>query len=275
MTAPVLHPTDALQELLDGRLDAGLRAEVESHLEECARCRRDAQLLRATRDGIRAVDHEVSASGDVAFEARVRAVLDREDSVAIAPRFSVPPMRRRVWLVLAAALAVVAVFFASRWMLSPVSTPPSDLVADAVGELSAARDGTLALDRVTERPDELGAYFARSSIGFPVRVLDLGMMGWRVSGGRVHRIGDHPSALYVYRDQRDRLLVCQMFVGKMVELPAGAERFSRGAIPFAVYERSGITAVFWAEGSLLCVLVSDLPRNEVVGVATAKAMART
>ncbi len=275
MTEPILHPTDALHELLDGRLDPRRRAEVESHLEACARCRRDAELLRASREAIRAADHAVSASNDVAFETRIRAVLDREDHTATVPRFLVPPRQRSVWLLLAAAVAIVAVFFASRWMLSPLSTPPADLVADAVGGLTAVRDGRLALDQVAEPPDALEAYFARSSIEFPVRVLDLGMMGWRVSGGRVHRIGDHPSALYLYRDQRGRLLACQMFAGRMGELPAGAEHFSHGEISFAVYERSGMTAVFWAEGNVLCVLVSDLPRDEVVGLATAKAMART
>ena len=275
MTAPTLHPTDALQELLDGRLDALRRTTVESHLAECVRCRRDVEILRATRDGVRAAHPEAPAlSNDLAFEARMRAVLNTEDIARIASPSSVRPARRSVLLLFAAAAAIlIAVLFVVRWMRPPVSTPTVDIVTDAVSELAAARDGTLVLDRVTQRPDELEVFFAGHPIGFPVRVLDLAMMGWRVTGGRVHRIGDHASALYVYRDGRDHLLICQMFLGRLDELPASAERFSRGQIPFSVHERNGITAVFWAEANVVCVLVSDLPRDAVIALATAKAMA--
>lgn len=275
MTAPTFHPTDALQELLDSRLDAEQRATVESHLTECARCRRDVELLRAVRDGVKAVHAETSErSDDAAFEARMRAVLDREDRSSIAPPSSNRPTRRSVLPLVAAVAAVLIVaLFVVRWMKPPVSTPAVDLVADAVSEVAAVRHGTLVLDRVTERPDELETYFAQHALGFRVRVLDLAMMGWRVVGGRVHRIGDHDSALYVYRDGREHLLVCQMFLGRLDELPAGAERFARGTIPFTVHERNGVTAVFWAEANVLCVLVSDLPRDAVIALATAKAMA--
>ena len=275
MTAPTFHPTDALQELLDGRLDTERRATVESHLAECARCRRDIELLHAVRDGVKAAHAEASGRADgAAFGARVRAVLDREDSTRMAPPSSDRTARRSVLSLVAAAAAIlIAVLFAVRWMKPPVSTPAVDLVADALSAIAAVHQGTLVLDRVTERPDELETFFAQHAIGFRVRVFDLAMMGWRVIGGRVHRIGNHDSALYVYRDGREHLLVCQMFLGRLDELPPGSERFVRGTIPFAVHERNGITAVFWAEANVLCLLVSDLPRDAVIALATAKAMA--
>ncbi len=39
------HVGDGIQELLDGRLPAGTRREVEAHLEECERCRGEWQAL--------------------------------------------------------------------------------------------------------------------------------------------------------------------------------------------------------------------------------------
>ncbi len=275
MTAPTFHPTDALQELLDGRLDTERQATVEGHLAECARCRRDVELLRAACEGVKAAHAEASERSDgAAFEARMRAVLDREDSARMAQPSSDRTARRSVLSLVAAAAAVlIAVLLVVRWMKPPVPTPAVDLVAYAVSEIAAVQQGALVLDRVTERPDELETFFAQHALGFRVRVLDLAMMGWRVVGGRVHRIGDHDSALYVYRDGREHLLVCQMFLGRLDELPAGAERFLRGTIPFAVHERNGVTAVFWAEANVVCVLVSDLPRDAVIALATAKAMA--
>lgn len=41
---------------------------------------------------------------------------------------------------------------------------------------------------------------------------------------------------------------------------------------FFVYRRGGSTQVFWQEGPTACVLVSDLPTEDVVQLAFAKAM---
>jgi hypothetical protein len=62
-----------------------------------------------------------------------------------------------------------------------------------------------------------------------------------------------------------------MFEGEGSELPAGAERRVHDGIPFFIYTRSGRTEVFWPEGRLLCVLVSDMNAEEVVQLAFAKA----
>src|SRR5712691_7434448 len=43
------HPKDALQELLDGRLQGEARARVEEHLTSCAACRRETEALRLTK----------------------------------------------------------------------------------------------------------------------------------------------------------------------------------------------------------------------------------
>ena len=59
---------------------------------------------------------------------------------------------------------------------------------------------------------------------FPVRVFDLGMMGYSLVGGcgapsgRVHTIGSHASALWAYRGSAGSLL-CQMYTGSATELP--------------------------------------------------------
>lgn len=44
---------DLLPDLLHGRLDAGERAEVESHLRGCAECRVELELLRGMRSALR------------------------------------------------------------------------------------------------------------------------------------------------------------------------------------------------------------------------------
>ena len=43
---------ERLPELLHGRLEAGERARVEAHLETCAQCRRELELLRRVRQAL-------------------------------------------------------------------------------------------------------------------------------------------------------------------------------------------------------------------------------
>jgi len=62
-----------------------------------------------------------------------------------------------------------------------------------------------------------------------------------------------------------------MYLGTASELPAGSvERENRG-IKFHVYQVKGVTMVFWQEGKVVCVLSSDMPVENVVQLAFAKA----
>jgi len=55
--------------------------------------------------------------------------------------------------------------------------------------------------------------YARGGIDFRTRVFDLGMMQYRLVGGRIHRFAGRPSALFAYRGPEGRDLVCQMYEG--------------------------------------------------------------
>jgi hypothetical protein len=98
------------------------------------------------------------------------------------------------------------------------------------------------------------------------------MMDYRLVGGRVHTMRGRPSALFVYRGKENKILVCQMFESSTRDLPGGAEARENGGIPFSVYRRDGRTIVFWPEGQVLCVLVSDADAEEVIALAFAKAV---
>src|SRR5712692_947032 len=74
------HVGDALQELLDGRLPSGTRREVEAHLEECERCRREWQALIWTKQ-LLAEQREATLVPE-AMEAKLLAALDAEDRSA-------------------------------------------------------------------------------------------------------------------------------------------------------------------------------------------------
>jgi hypothetical protein len=95
------HVRDRLSALLDRELDQGEREAVESHLEDCATCARDLELLRAVDEEARALPLDAPSGYFDALPGRVRARLE-----------GVPRRRRGlpVWtLALAAALLLAVI----------------------------------------------------------------------------------------------------------------------------------------------------------------------
>jgi anti-sigma factor RsiW len=255
------HPDhERLHELLDGRLSAPDRVALEEHLRTCALCQAEQERIRSTRDLLRG-SMQAPAAVPETLRERVQAAIEREGRREISPRF------KRSWQ-LAAALAALAVLVTIVVMLQ---RRRMDFPAEAVSAYTAVDTGEIRLELITSDVQELERWF-NSQLDFPSRVLDLGMMGYHLVGGRVSSVGPRRSALFVYRHDRGELLVCEMYEGRVEELPAGAERRTHNDIEFFIFQRNDITAVFWPEGGVVCVLTSRAPRDEVLSLAFAKAM---
>jgi anti-sigma factor RsiW len=256
-----VHLDSELQDLFDGRADAVVRSEAEDHLRACAECRRRLAALEAVRTAVRARSGPAELPPELA--ERLRGALDREDRTA---RVRSRPVRW-AW-VAAGAIAAAAVLLI---VLLPRGRAP-DMVDQVIRQYRAE---TSALPPRSLRTGDIAAlegFLRAQDLPFSVRVLDLGMMRWELVGGGVEQLGGAPSAVLVYR--RDgRILVCRMYLGSTASLPPTADVEEHRGSRFQVYERDGLTAVFWQEGDTVCVLVSDLGRAEVVDLAVAKAMA--
>ena len=259
------HLGDELQDFLDGRLAEPNRARVEEHLSTCAQCRREIGALRWVKN--EALGRLPAEEVPEALASRVRATLDGEDTEARGEgrvrRYSQRPVRwaASAALVVAAALAF---FFVSR----PTSASLPKLVAR---DFVAYASGRVPLEVTSRDPRVIEAFFARRGIGFATRVFDLGMMRYDLIGGRVHRLGDRVSALWVYRGADGRLLLCQMYEGTVAELPPAHETRKNNGITFRVHREGTTTVVFWQEGDVVCVLASDAAPEAVIQLAYAKA----
>lgn len=266
MTMEPVHFEDEIQELLDGRLSLGERARVEEHLEACSECGRAWQALRFAKRAARAGLPATHLPTEVV--ARVSAALDLEDRRVASPSHpaatAVP--RRRPVLVYGLLAAVAVGLLVFLFVGSP------SLPAAASRDYDRYRAGELRLDLQTASPAELEGFFTQQGIRFRTRVFDLGMMGYRLVGGRVHALAGRRSALFVYRGLRNQILVCQMYEGDTRELPRAAERRRHGGFTFFIFHRGDQTLVFWQEGSVTCVLASDANPEEVIDLAFAKAM---
>ena len=259
------HPRDDLQLLADERLPAERRGVVQAHVADCLQCRREIEALRRLKSALR----EQLPRHDVPPEVseRIRAALGAEAAAgADSPRRSFE-LSRRVFLIggAAAAAAVVALLFARRRDRDPVRAAAEDL--------TRFRSDQLELELRTDDVAALERFFAARALGFPARVFDLGMMGYALVGGSVHRLAGARSALFAYQGAQGGRLICQMYEGTTGALPPAEEERVANQIPFRVYRREGLTLVFWQEGPVVCVLASDGDSGEAVDLALAKASA--
>jgi len=261
MTPHVTHDLDELSDLLDDRHPEGRRRQVEERVRACDECRAALEAMRWAREQAARLARPPEVPD---LDARVRDVLAREDARSAGRRGPA----RALWLAAALLLLGLAGTVVLRHRGPAVVAAP-DAVAT---EYRAYRDGRLSLALVTDEPSQLEAYFVKRGLGFPTRVLDLGMMGYTLEGGREGRVAGGQSAFFVYRGPSGEVVICQMFRGRLAHLPPPVARRAHDGIPFQVYERDGLTLVFWPEGDVLCVLVGSGDSETVVQLAFAKAM---
>lgn len=265
MPTPPRHFKEEIQDWLDQRLDAATRDEVERHLETCAECRREYESVGWSK--------QVAARqfAPTAAPAELRADILRALRAEEPPLNVVTPppgfwRANRRSLFAAAALLIATAILAGLYFLRPVPLP--EVMAR---DYRAYQAGKLPLQLATADVKEMETFFTAQGVPFHTRVFDLGMMNYRLVGGRVQSLHRQPSAAFVYRGANGQVLLCQMYAGQVANLPSGAVQRENKGIKFHIYQTKGLTAVFWQEGTVVCVLASDIAPEEVTQLAFAKA----
>lgn len=262
------HPGDRLVDFVDGRLDAASAEEVRAHLAACADCRAvELELRTAVTAGAVLRDEAIDMPADLL--ASVSRALDAETlghPAAAPPAVRIHPLTRG--LVAAVAAAALVLLYVQIGAPRPASDLPTLVARDL------ATVGSPALPFAVQARDAatLERYFASSS-GPRIRVIDLAVMEIALEGATRHSLAGRPSGLYSYQTPSGARLVCQMYEGRLADLPPPESVRDENGFHFQIYTRGNVTVVFWQEGDLVCVLASELPAAEVVALAVAKAMA--
>jgi anti-sigma factor RsiW len=264
VTPPNSHYRHEIQDFLDGRLGEPDRSRLAEHLSGCEQCRRELEALRWVK--VQALGRLPVEETPPELVSRVRAALDAEAASSRGGGRSRARLPAARWA-LAATLAAAAIVL---YLVSRAgSEPRPGRVARDFVEVAAGR---ARLGVTTREPRMVEEYFRRNGIPFATRVFDLGMMGYDLQGGRVHRMNGRPSALFTYRGADGRLIVYQMYQGSAAELPPPEETRERDGVTFLIYREGNTTVVFWQEGDVVCVLASDAPSESVIQLAFAKAI---
>ena len=267
------HYEDEVLAAVDGRLDAAGRRELDIHLAECRTCRASFEELRWVRQTL-AVGQPAEEDPPPTLAARITAALDAEDragGVLAAAQMPRPAAARSVrWAPAALSIAAAAVVVIGLFVRSSRVAPT--VVTTVARDFDSYRNGALPLSVATTNGPQLQTFLDTQHIGFAVRVLDLSMMGYRLSGGSVIVLDGHPAALIAYRADAASPVVCVMYLGEAAALTRGATLREHNGFTFYVHRMGGRTLVAWQEGTVTCVLVSDAEPEAVIRLAFEKAM---
>lgn len=270
MPTPQRHYKEEIQLWLDGRLDAPICDEVERHLETCAECRREMDALNWTKQTAAKPTNAIAAPAELRANI-VRALRAEAAPAAVqpeAPTPRVPFWKINFWPTLAWSSAIVLIALLSAFYF----TKSPGILESVSNNFLDYQHQKLALELKTSDVKEMENFFATHGVVGNTRVFDLGMMSYQLVGGRVEKFHHQPAALFVYRGADNQILHCRMYPGVVSELPAGATQRENNGIKFQVYQKSGVTMVFWQEGKIVCALSSDIASEDVVQLAFAKAM---
>ncbi len=258
---------DLITALVDREPLGPERDSLETHLQECSRCRiaeEQEQLLKQT---IRGRAQRMRAPG----ELRDRILSDQR----IFPEQSRTRWQDYIWPMphlarpaLAAGL-LLAIALPALFLLKPTTEP---IAAAALKTYDLFAKGELSVSR-TENPDEIVEQLTRAVGGhFHPMGYDLTAMHLRPVAGLVREIQRRKILLVIYQGPGGTLF-CYTFFGSEEDAPPNASRFFDAAkkINFYAFSRGGVNAVFHREGELICILASEMPMDEILTLAISKA----
>lgn len=237
-----------LNAYVDGELDLAKRAAVEAYLADNPA---ESERVAAWRDQTATLR---ALYGHVAEEAVPSRLSPHRLAIERRHRMM------RSLTAIAAALVLVVLGGVSGWVGRGLATPnlsEATLVSEA--EAAHALYAPEVLHPV-EVSGQDGAHLTKwlsKRLDRTLAIPDLSSAGFSLVGGRLLPAGTSPAALLMY-ENRDGSRVTLYIVPK-----AGVEtamRFSSGG---------GLTAVSWQAGTLGCVLVGNLPRETLLGLAKA------
>jgi hypothetical protein len=202
-------------------------------------------------------------------ELRENVLQALEADSGSARRFALRPdfQTRKLKPIMAWAAALAALGILAIILIPKQRTLPQVVARD----FRSYQNQKLTLELNTPDVKKLEAFFVTHGLPFKPHVYDLSAKNYGLVGGRVQYLQSQRTEWVVYRGTNNQDLVCQMYVGNVSELPAGSvEREHRGR-KFHIYQAKGVTTVFWQDRKVVCVLISDMPTENVIQLAFAKA----
>ena len=249
-----------LHAFLDGELPESESAVSRRHLATCVSCMAEAEEIRLVEARIRAALSPVPETESL--WRRITAALERD-------REAEPALPARRWwrrsFLAAATTATSVLVGVMLWQLTaiaPSGDNGSHLANVPVMEFQTYIESRRSMDVATADPNQLRSWFAtRVDFTPPAPPVSSGKL--ELLGGRLCYFFDRRVASYMYRVS-GHLVSLYVMRGDGLDLSRTATERKR-----AVLHARGFIDVVWTKGDFLFSLVSDLPEDTLLQIATA------
>ena len=254
--------------LVDQELDHAERSALEAHMGECSGCRLAFEEELAVKQKIRQAGERLHASGllrnRILSEPRIFAEKRRSARQWLEDLWPASPVYRT-----ALALTVLVLLLLPTYYLS--NRIPQSVAVAAFDTYGSFARGELLVDR-TQTSEEIVRELTQAVDGrFHPMGYDLSAMNLRPVAGVVREIDGRKILVVLYQGQGGSLL-CYTFLGSEGDALANAARFfdPHMNMNFYAFSRAGINAVLHREGDVICILASEMPMDELLGLARKK-----
>ena len=254
--------------LVDKQVSDEERSLIESHLKDCQSCQFSFEQERALK-------REISAAGArLHAPAELRRKILSDLRIFPGPERSSGSWTERIfpaWLfarpALALALAVVLIppiLYFMRSPSEPISLAALEIQKKIIGgEISVQKTSNL---------DELRKWQIRAVDGeFAPMEYDLSSMNMLPAGGVVEEINGRKMLVTVYAGN-GLSVTCFTFLGTEEDAPKIASVFfdREKKMKFYSFSKDGFNAVLHREGSIICILVSNMSGDQLLAMVRAK-----
>jgi anti-sigma factor RsiW len=255
---------ELISALIDDELSDPERSSIEGHLKDCPKCQRTYDWGRGLNREIRTVSASVVAPVDL----RQRILSDQRTTTKEAESskgrskliLRLQPLLRPTFAFALLVILVISIFFLRQSPSQPISLAALQIRAKIV-------KGEVSLREATDT-DELHTWLRRAVNGrFGPLGYDFSPLGVKPVGGTVQEVDGRKILVAVFRGA-GLSVMCFTFLGTEEDAPKNAtvsfEPEKR--MTFYTFSRDGIHAVLHREDNVICLLVSNMPPEELLSL---------
>ncbi|MEX0802518.1 MAG: zf-HC2 domain-containing protein [Candidatus Binatia bacterium] len=261
------------QELITGLVDNELSTQesalITAHFGECAACPRSFSREYALKHLLRNAATTIHAPTEL--RAKILCEQSRYTRKAWLSKLweVLPPVRAiAVQAAVVAALLAVPFFTARYWLASP----HFPIVPGIFQSYRQITDGEIVPVKMKNRA-ELKEELTQLVDGqFAPMAYDFSSMNIHLVGGLLQEIANRKVLVAVYQGN-GLTIICYTFIGSDGDAPEIAEMFfdAEKGMDFHQFFYTHTNAVMHREGSINCILMSQMPMPELLELARAKA----
>ena len=254
---------ELISALADNELSDRERSSIEGHLRDCPRCQRAYEWHQSLNSEIRTVSANVVAPIDL----RQRIVSDQRTMPKEAESNSRGKqiLRLQPFLRPAFASALLVILLISIFFLMQRPSQPISLTALQIRE--KIDEGEISLQEATNT-DELHDWLRHAVDGkFGPLGYDFSPLGVKPIGGTVREVKGRQILVAVFKGN-GLSITCFTFLGTEEDAPKNATVFfdPDKRMRFYSFSRDGVHAVLHREDNVICILVSNMPPEELLSL---------